>query len=220
MEKSIYPNPWKSIWSNPRETIRKIISINPNYHAKILMTLYGVLGLLSISQQLSLGTAHPLYRILLLVIVFAFVWGYLTTSFSAIVVYLTGKLLGGEATWKQIRCVFIWSVVPLTVNLATWIVLIALFGKDLFTGVIDPLALSSTRVYFVFGLSLAQIVFSIWSLVIIINGVAEVQKFSVLRSLGNLLLAILVIALLSLLIFTAIFWTCSPFFHEPTMVSI
>lgn len=220
MEPQKYLNPWKSIWSKPKETIRQIIDVNPNHRMGLLMLLYGLLGLISLSQQYSLGIYYNLWIILAAALILAPLWGYIAISLSSFVIFFSGKLLNGQGNYKEVRAVFTWAVVPLVVNLVTWIFLIGLFGLGVFVEFPAGMTFSAFNIYLVLILFTAQVVFSVWSFVIVINGISEVQKFSILRSIGNLLLGALVFAVISLLIFTAIHWTCSPFFHEPVMVSI
>jgi hypothetical protein len=48
-------NPWKSILTKPRETIRSIVGYNANYRLLVLSIIYGFNSMLGIAQKISFG---------------------------------------------------------------------------------------------------------------------------------------------------------------------
>jgi hypothetical protein len=102
---------------------------------------------------------------------------------------MTGKLLKGGAEFKIVRSAFAWSCVPFVINVILWIVLAFMFGQLLFMNTAGGYAFTQGQVAFLFFLIIARIAVGIWSLVIYINALAEVQQFSILRAIGNVLLA-------------------------------
>ena len=182
-------NPWISIWTAPRSTISKIVSENPKRGLWPLAWIYGILSLLSGSQSLSLGHSMSLLSLLLLAIVFAPLWGMAVFGIWSWVVYWVGRLLGGVGDFSFIRAAYAWSCAPLLVSLILWVLLISFFGSNLFQQSPDTHFMQQGLVILLFGSLIAKTVLSIWSLVIFINTLAEVQKFSILRSISNIILA-------------------------------
>ena len=107
-----------------------------------------------------------------------------------------GKLLKGEGKFHQVRAAYAWSCVPLIVNIPMWFVLAWAFGSQLFGGLTEEYMLNNRELVLLFAILLVRLGSTVWSLVIYINALAEVQRFSVLRAIGNLLLAGSVIFLL------------------------
>jgi hypothetical protein len=190
-------NPWISIWTEPRKTIARIVDENPKRDLWVLAWIYGFLALMNGSQSLVLGNQFQFVGIIVFSILIAPLWGMLVFAVWSFVVHLMGKLLKGKGSFSYVRAAFAWSCVPLTVNIALWILLLAVFGRTLFqtaqptTG---PLVLLTLVL-------IAKVIIMIWSLVIYINTLAEVQRFSIGRSILNILLAWIAVALV-----VAVFW--------------
>jgi hypothetical protein len=191
-------NPWLSIWTSPRATISKLAHDSPNRGLWWLAAIYGFSGLLNFFQSIFLGNKMGIFPIFFLAIVLAPLWGYLSFSAWSFVVWLTGRWIKGAASFKIVRLAYAWSCVPFTVNVVLWVILACVFGQALFTNFHEGYAFTQGQVAFLFFILILRIAVGIWSLVIYLNALAEVQKFSVLRGIGNVLLAAVVMA--------ALFW--------------
>ena len=124
--------------------------------------------------------------IFLIVLAFLFspIIGAVYFYYSSFIIYLVRRWIGGNALYKDVLCAFSWSQIPVLINLMMWLLLL-IFSKDLIFSMNSLEEPGNIFVNFIFIIS------TIWSLVIIIQGVAEVQGFSILRSIGNLFLALL-----------------------------
>ena len=195
-------NPWTQMWVKPKESIRKIINFNPNYRLFVLSYLYGFVSLISLSQSMSLGQAINIYFIILICLILAPVWGFLVFSFSSIFVYFTGKWLKGNANYQQIRAAIAWSNVPILGNLVLWVILFVLFGTKLFQNFPKEYMLTNIQTAITFAISLLQLVLSIWVLILYINTLAEVQKFSIIKAIFNIIISVVIfIAIFMILMF-------------------
>ena len=182
-------SPWLSIWTSPRLTIASIVKKNANQGLWILAWIYGFLSLLNAFQALDLGHAFSLAPILLLAVIFAPLWGFAIFSIWGALVLLVGKILRGNASFKEVRAAYAWSCVPLSASIVIWAILLAIFGLSLFQSTLNNAPMPNSEVVVLFALLIGKVVFAIWSLVIFINALAQVQSFSVLRSICNILLA-------------------------------
>lgn len=194
-------SPWLSIWFHPKATIQRIVSVNPNRSLWLLATIYGFSSLLNLFQSISLGQAVEVFLILILALVIAPVWGYVIFSVWSWIVTWTGKWLKGKGEFKAVRSAYAWSCVPLVFTVAFWLILSVFFGRQLFINMPQE-PLGQPQVTFLFFVLIAKVILAVWSLVIYINALAEVQQFSVLRAIGNLLISTIL-----LIIVFAIFWT-------------
>jgi hypothetical protein len=197
-------NPWVSVWLSPRATIRQVVAENPNRSLWWLASVYGFSSLLNGFQSLMLGFTMPLVALLLLAAVLSPIWGYLFFTIWGGIVSFTGKWLKGAGTFKEVRAAYSWSCVPLIANIPLWIMLSFFFGQALFANFAQTQILTQGQVSFLFLVLIIRIGAAIWSLILYINMLAEVQAFSVLRAIGNILISGLILAGASFLFFYAL----------------
>ena len=197
-------NPWLSIWTQPRATIRKIITVNPKRSLWLLAAIYGFSSLLNSFQSATLGTQMGMLPIFLIALILSPIWGFIVFGVWSWVVSWTGKWLKGRGDFQEVRAAYAWSCVPLTINGLLWIVMILIFGHVLFLNFPEGHALNNGQATALFLILIAKVVLAIWSLVIYLNALAEVQQFSVLRAIGNVILSGIIIGVV-----LGILWTLS-----------
>jgi hypothetical protein len=186
-------NPWVSIWTKPRSTIARLAKESPPTRGLwVLAAIYGFSGLLNFFQSMFLGHKLGLSPILLLAIVLGPLWGYASFSLWSLSVWFTGRWLKGEAGFKVIRLAYAWSCVPFIINVLLWGIMISVFGQILFMNFTEGYAFTQGEVAFLFGILIARIAVGIWSFIIYLNALAEVQQYSIYRAIGNALLAAIV----------------------------
>lgn len=194
-------NPWLEIWIRPKATIRRIIQENPNRSLWLLSAIYGFVSLLNDAQALALGLKFSALAIFLIAVILSPLWGYAFLSFWSLVVYWTGKWFKGIGHFQTIRAAYAWSCVPVIINVLSWLVLAAFFRSRLFLINSGNSEISEALVYFLFFIFILRLIVAVWSLVIYLNALAEVQKYSVLKAIFNVivtsLLMIPVFALIS-----------------------
>lgn len=195
MEKN---NPWISIWTKPRQTISEIISTNPNRSLWVLSAIYGFSALLNLFQSGSIGY-NPLAVFIFAAILAPF-WGYFVFAVWSWVVMFIGKLFKGQGNYQTIRAAYAWSNVPLILNIPIWILMGLMYGRQLFLNFPDGYLLTNGAVTVLFFLLMGKVVLSIWSLVIYVNTLAVVQQYSILRSIGNIVVAMIALSLIAMLI--------------------
>jgi hypothetical protein len=195
MKISTNENPWLSIWCEPRSTISRIVAANPNRSLWILAFIYGFLSILNSFQSISVGNVMGIIPILLVALIISPLWGYAAFSIWSWVVCKIGKLLKGEADFLSVRAAFAWSCVPLIINIAIWFLMIFFVGAAfLFSGQ-QVYPMSNQQSALLFLLLIGKVVIAIWSLVIYLNALAEVQKFSILRAIFNVIISWIVIGI-------------------------
>jgi hypothetical protein len=186
-------NPWLSIWTRPRATIRQIVDTDPTYMVHPLVALGGVAQALDRASNRNLGDRLPLAGILALAIflgpVFAMIGLYL---FGALMRW-TGSWLGGVATTKEVRAAIAWGELPTVVSLLLWIPMLALFKEEIFTSESPQLESNLSLMVVLVGLGLVGLVLGIWQTVLLIKTVAEVHRFSAWKGLGTWMLSGLVV---------------------------
>lgn len=153
---------------------------------------------------------------LILAIVVSAIYGYVSFSIWSWFVTWVGKFFKGQGQFKTIRASYAWSSVPLILNIPLWLLMVALFGHQLFLNMPDAHLLSGWKVFVLFLVMIAKVILAIWSLVIYINALAEVQKYSVIRAILNILVAGVIVFIISLVLWYLILYAASGIAVGPT----
>ena len=199
-------NPWFSMWFHPRQTIREIITFNPNYRIWILSAIYGLGSLFGIAQSYSLGIYNQFPAILLGAIILSPLWGYIVFSIASVFVVFTGKWIGGHGDYRQIRAALAWSNVPMVINVVIWFLMMILFGTSVFKNFPEAYALSRLEFWLLFSLLITQLIVGVWALILYVLALAEVQMFSILKAIFNLILAFIMVMIVVFVLIYAGQW--------------
>lgn len=186
-------NPWLSIWTKPRKTIRYIINNDPSKHVVLLAMIYGIINGLDNACEKSLGDNFSFYTILLIAILLGSIGGIIYIYLSAALLKWTGNWIGGKGTTENIRAAIVWGLNPYIVVSILWIPELVLFGDEMFTTATSRIdySLSLTIVYFTFVI--IETIGGIWSFIVSLKCLGEVQGFSAWKALGNYILCGLVL---------------------------
>lgn len=182
------------MWVKPRNTIRYIIQTNPTQFVLIIAMLSGIFQVLGNFAQKGYGDYISLLNMYLISIIAGPVLGLISFYLFGALLNWTGKWIGGTADSEKIRAAYAWGLVPyITLKLVLVIPEILFFGNDIYRSDMT-LVLESTllMVLFVFTV-LLEIIGWIWTTIILLKALGEVQGFSAWKALGNVLLAFLVI---------------------------
>lgn len=181
---------WLTIWLSPRATIRRIVAKNPNRSLWTLAAIYGFSSLLGTFQSFSLGSVLGIVPLFILALVIAPIWGYIIFAIWSWMVSWTGRWLKGMGDFQTVRAAYAWSCVPILFSGLIWVVMLIVFGSALFAVPAGGQAIfPQAQAILLLALLLGKVVLSIWSLVIYLNALAEVQGFSILRAIGNVVIA-------------------------------
>jgi hypothetical protein len=188
-------NPWFSIWTKPRATIRQIVEIDEEHMVLLLAAVGGFSTALALFPHVGSEKNIDCTGIITLCLVFgAFfgvVWLYV---FSALIVW-TGRWLGGSCPVEHIRCAIAWSNVPDLWTLSLLIPGLALFGKAFFSAELPALDSDPSLLCLYWGFGVIRLVVCVWEFIVLLKCLGEVQGFSAWRALGNLALVCLVVFL-------------------------
>lgn len=187
-KRSTLQSPWVSIWTQPRATIQAIVDTDPTHKVLLLAALSGIAGAISPDSEIDYNLIN-----ILLASAFGAVFGIIGLYMGSVLLCWTGRWISGQGTRETIRCALAWSSIPNIFAIVLWLPAM-LFLDGLNSG----------------DVSLPQllvIIFQLWSFVLSLKCLGQVQGFSAWRALWNLLLPSLVIFLplgLLLVIFVGI----------------
>lgn len=183
-------NPWRTIWTAPRATVRRIAAVNPRLHVLLLTCLAGVGQSLDRASMRNLGDQFSLPTIFGIAAVGGPLGGLFGLWLISHLIRLTGNWIGGRGDRDRIKTAMAWASVPSVCSLAIWIPQIVLFGSDMFTEQTPRIDSQPQLLMAFWAMAVADVVLGLWAIVLLCNTVAEVQGFrSAWRGLLNLLLA-------------------------------
>lgn len=187
--------PWFSIWVRPKETVRYICETNVNLYIWYIYALAGF------STTLFYVTRYQIdvWLKLLLSLVLAIPVGFIAVAISSCLVYWSGKLIKGSASYSEIRTAILWSYIPKLVSLVLFFLFASVYGFD-FVQVLEQNPVGTPVNLWIWSYSIIEGALAIWTLVILLLGISEVQKFSVWMALLNLLIPAIIIIVGSLLL--------------------
>lgn len=194
-------NPWVSIWTQPRATIQQIVDTDPTSSVRLLAALAGFSQALDRASMRNLGDTTSLPAIFGFSAFFGAIGGVISLYLGSVLIWWTGKWLRGQASLENVCAAIAWSSVPQVWALLLWIPQIALFGQELFTSETPHLDAHPSLLLVLLGFSAIEMVIGVWSMVVFLKCLGQVQGFSAWRALGNFLLsAVIVLAAVALVV--------------------
>ena len=186
-------NPWFSIWMQPRDTIQQIVDEDPKHMVLLLAILPALIKVFITFKINMLHGGRPSFLPLFVSIVAGLITSIIGLYIYGALTRWTGTWFDGEASAVNIRAAIAWSMVPTIFSLSLLLLGIALFGEITLTG--DQTAGRTDNT-----LPLVQIIFlvlrvatAIWSFVIYLKMLSQVQGFSIWKALGNALVSGLIL---------------------------
>ena len=185
-------NPWKQIWTEPRKTMRSILSTDPKKTIVWLAVISGILGALTYAYSLKVSQPQRVEHFhalpMLGILIAGGISGLIHLYFGGWLYRLTGSWIGGKGSFTDIKSAVGWSSYPYIVG--------SLFG------LLGLLSIPHLWLQFIFGL--INFVVLIWALFIFLNLLSEAHQFSVWKGVLTVLIAaaliFVVIILITLLI--------------------
>jgi hypothetical protein len=190
-------SPFVTIWESPRATIRRIVDTDPRRAVNAIFFVAGAVGALDGFGQWASNFELPL----LAVVPGCLALGALNVPLGHANAWYkgwVGRLLGGRATRPEVVAVGAWSTIPVVTSHAVlWAIRLALYGTEVFAA--EQPTIDAAPRWLRLSFTIAGAVFTLWSVTVSVVGFAEVNRFSLVRSIATTLLATL-IAVVSLLV--------------------
>lgn len=192
-------NPFLTIWTRPRATIRQIVARDPKQYLLPLVFLSGVGDLLDQASIHNLGAFFSVSFLVLAALLFGFLFGLFQLLISAFCVKFTGQMFNGRANQVALRAAIAWASIPAICGSILYIPEIGIFGGETFTDAVDSFE-AQPLLWIPFTIIQGTaFVLGMWSFIICCHTVAELQGYrSAWTGFWNLIFAFLVGLLLVL----------------------
>ncbi|HSI68171.1 MAG TPA: YIP1 family protein [Planococcus sp. (in: firmicutes)] len=196
-------NPFLSVWTQPKETIRQFIDHDKLTYSIILVSIAGIAGILTSLQDSgwfqNLSPAVWVFGILIAGIIS----GFLNIGINSFLYTFIGKLYGGQGNLRDMAIAIGPMMIPQIYTLPILVMYVLIYGERFFAAPAD-FNFSSMPVGPALLLLLMIILASIWSTVISSKGIGIVHGFSSWRGFGVFITVIALYVLIALLVGVAI----------------
>ncbi len=112
LEKKPDFNPWLSICTKPRRTIRLLVNYNVKYRFIAMCVILGLLPTPFIVMVESSSMYMNIIFLFLICVFLRIITTYLFYNLFSASVFCVGKLIKGAGTFKKIRAAIYWTSVP------------------------------------------------------------------------------------------------------------
>ena len=176
------PNPFLVIWIKPRGTLRHILDTDPQQHVLLLAALSGIYRAIDNASKQSLGDHFSFLPLLAMCILAGGLIGIIGVYGAGWLYKGVGNLLGGKATYEEVRAAIAWSALPDCVLLIIYIPILALYGHNWFTS--SPEWMNTELALVIIAvLAPIGIVMLVWRAFLFVKCLAEAHRFSAWKGL-------------------------------------
>jgi hypothetical protein len=173
-DRAAVQSPWLTIWFSPRISIRRLIE--GDVRASWLPVMVLALPAVMLHSIQSLRSTPSLADTPVSLAIFVFIkFEFFILVVGPFLLALVGRWLGGYAGVGSIWQALVWSHAPVAVSGVLWIPVVLVFGNTVFlealSGPLPSLAIFATQLA------------SLWSSLLVLGMVAEVQRFSLGRAI-------------------------------------
>ena len=176
------------IWISPRMVFKYLNDYSYEKFVTILLILAGITRTFDRASTRGVGDNMSLGRVIILCVILGGLLGWITYYIYAAMISWTGKWLNGKGDTKSILRTIAHAMTPSIVSLIFLIPQIALFGNGIFQSELDIYGSGWAPVIVFYVTLIIEITLTIWTIVIYVIGISEVQKISIGKSIINIIL--------------------------------
>lgn len=209
---------WIKIFTSPKQTIDEIVSFSPRFGIIPLSFIPGFVFLWELSVRHSFGTYFSLCQLLLAIVIVSPIIGYIILSFLSYLAYQAGRFFNSKSGFLRIRAAISWSLLPLIGIIAVDLILLAVFGKRLFTTY--PKILSIAECYLCLIALFIKACFCVLSLILLYQTLHVIQKLSKRKVVITIITTFVIFFVVYFLIEMPFKPKYANFFDYPTITSL
>jgi len=181
------------IWTSPRLVFKFLTEQQYDKYLYLLLALAGISSAFDRATSKNLGENMSLIGVVAFCVILGGLLGWISIYIGAALVSWTGKWLKGQGDTNSILRIMAYAMIPSIVAMILLVPQIALFGNELFQSEINIYNHGFLSAG-IFWLTVSiEISLGVWTIVLFVIGISEVQKLSIGKSIINLILPALVI---------------------------
>ena len=187
--------------TSPREAFKFINDYKYEKHLYILLFLAGMVRTFDRASTKNMGDNYSIWTIIAMCVIFGGFFGWITYYIYSALISWTGSWMNGKGNTQSVLRVFAYAFFPSIFILILLIPQMAIYGNELFKSDNDLYSLASMESIVLYVILFVEFALGIWSLILCVIGISEVQKLSIGKSILNLLLpAILFVFIILVLV--------------------
>lgn len=184
---------FRKIWTSPRKVFKYINEKHYDKYVTMLLILSGISNAFDRASMKNMGDTMPIETIIGLSILIGGLLGWISFYFYAALLSWTGKWLNGKSNTTAIIRIISYAMIPSIIALVFLIPQIAIYGVEIFKEDGDITSAGLISNIFVYVSAFLESILGIWTLILCIIGISEVQKFSIGKAILNIILPVFVI---------------------------
>ena len=181
------------IWTSPRLVFKYLNDTSYDKFVTILLILSGISRTIDRASIKNIGDKLSLMAVLAICIILGGLLGWITYYIYAVLMSWTGKWLKGKGDTNSLLRMMSHAMIPSIIALILLIPQIAIFGNGIFQSDIDVYGSGLLSIIIFYFTLFLEITLGIWTIVLFIIGISEVQKLSIGKSILNMILPGLII---------------------------
>ncbi|WP_298121226.1 Yip1 family protein [Flavobacterium sp.] len=186
-------NIFTKIWTSPREVFKFINTYKYNKYVTVLLILAGISRTFDRASMKNMGDYFSIWGIIAFSILIGVIFGWITYYLYSALISWTGKWINGKGNTDSILRVLSYALIPSIVSLLFLIPQIIIYGNEIFKSDGDIVSGGIVSNVIVYGSMIIEFALGIWSIVLCVIAISEVQKLSIGKSILNLILPAIVI---------------------------
>ena len=184
-------HPLKDVWLRPRRVFRELSTRPVSIVDFLLAAVVGTGNFMALYRAQGAGAHGSVAGILGSAMAYGTVAGMTSLLFMGVIYARLSARFGGKATVAQVMHVLAYGSVPMAASVGVWVLAALLIGETAF--VATPRAGLEGFPAILLNLQLAvYILLFVWSVVLQVMGLSEIQAFALRRAFGVWLLGQLV----------------------------
>ncbi len=177
---------FSKIWIQPRKVFRFIHGTGYNNYFYLLLIVAGIIS--AFQRKLDKGIEQDdVVRVVVMSVFFGGLFGWITTYVYASLISFTGKWLDGKAKTHRILRTLAYANIPFVCSIFIHLIQLYLIKYD----VLSTSFSENEQVALGYGFIAAKAILTLWTVVLYVIGIAEVQGFSIMNAILNLVAPVL-----------------------------
>lgn len=179
---------FSKIWVEPRKVFKFINQTGYSNYFYLLLTISGIISALQRKFEKGIEQ-NDVVGVVVIAVIFGGLFGWIGTYVYASLISFTGEWLDGKAKTHRILRTLAYANIPFVFSIFIYIIQLYLLRYDVLNIVFSENKQDAILYCFI-G---AKVILTAWTVVLYVIGIAEVQGFSILKAILNLVAPVLLL---------------------------